>query len=80
MNGGIFNSTPISSRTSLIVKPLSAITEMPFPSFNFSINPDNLVSSTSEMEPTKSGDIKETAPFGVQAIRNLAVFSNVSKS
>ena len=31
------------------------------------------VNSTSEMEPTKTEDIKHIAPLGVQATKNLSV-------
>lgn len=58
---------------SLTVKPLSAIIEMPGLSSSFIRKLDTLVSSTSEMDPMKTGDTKLMAPFGVQAIKNFAV-------
>ena len=55
--GGILRSTPISFSWSLIVKPLSAMIEIPFFPSSFFRNPDTLVSSTSDIEPTYKGEI-----------------------
>ena len=56
-----------------MVKPRSAIIDIPdFPSI-FCRNPHVLVNSTSDIDPTYSGETYEIAPFGVQAIRNFNV-------
>ena len=74
IDGGRFNSTLRLRRTSLMVKPLSAIIEMPGLSVSFVRNPERWVSSTSEIDSTYTGDTNDIAPLGVQATRNLAVF------
>ena len=58
---------------SFIVKPLSAIIDMPGLSFNISRKPEELVNWTSVMDPTNIGDIKLMAPLGVQATKNFTV-------
>ena len=58
---------------SFIVNSLSAMIAMPGLSSMTSRKPLNLVNSTSEMEPMKTGDIKHIAPLGVQANKNLIV-------
>ena len=68
----MFNSTPTSCNMSLIVNLRSAITKIPALFCTQIKNPDTCVSSTSDIEPTYNGDMKETQPFGVQAIKNLA--------
>lgn len=73
--GGMFNSTPSLLSRSLIVNPLSAMMEIPGLFSSFVRNPETRVSSTSEMEPTYSGDMYNTAPFGVQTTRNFAVYT-----
>ena len=56
-----------------MVNPLSAITEMPsFPS-SLLQSPETFVSSTSDIEPTYTGEINVMAPLGVQATNTLAV-------
>ena len=55
---------------SFIVNPLSAMIAMPGLS---SITSRKPVNSTSEMEPTKTEDIKHIAPLGVQATKILSV-------
>ena len=56
---------------SLIVNPRSAITQTPDLSFISVKKPKTLVNSTSDIDPTYSGEIKLTHPFGVQATRNF---------
>lgn len=72
-NGGMLSSMLSLESKSLTVNPLSAIMEMPGLYSNFSKNPLNLVNSTSDTDPTKTGDIKQIAPLGLQATRNLTV-------
>ena len=57
----MFNSTPMPLSMSLIVNPLSVITEIPFFPSSFSNKPR----STSEIEPTYRGEMKDIAPLGV---------------
>ena len=68
----MFNSTLSLLSRSLIVNPLSAMIEIPGLFSSFVSNPETRVSSTSEMEPTYSGDMYDTQ-FGVQTTRNFAV-------
>ena len=72
INEGLFNSTPTSCM-SLIVNPQSAITKIPALFCTQFKNPDTPVSSRSAIEPMYNADIKVTQPFGVQAIKNLAM-------
>ena len=65
--------TPISLSMSRIVNPRSAMMDIPGLSSIVFKKPDSRVSSTSEIEPTNTGDMYEIAPLGVQATRNLEV-------
>jgi len=47
------------------------MTDIPDLPSNFVINPQILVSFTSEIDPTYKGEMYETAPFGMHAIKNL---------
>ena len=66
--GGIFNATSMLCR---IVNPPSAITDMFFLPCSLSNNPEERVSSGSDIEPTNAGDTKVIAPFDVMPIRTL---------
>ena len=50
---------------SLVVNPRSAITAIPDLLSKELNNPETQVSSTSDIEPTYNGDIKNTHPLGV---------------
>ena len=65
--------TPISFRSSPIKKPRSAMTEEPGTSISSCSNPDFWVYSMSEILAINKSEIKDTAPLGVHAIRNMAV-------
>ena len=54
-NGGMLSSMCSVESRSLMVKPLSAIIEMPGLSSSFSQNPLSFVNSTSYIEPAKTG-------------------------
>ena len=56
--GGMLSSMCSVENRSSMVKPLSAIIEMPGLSYSFSKNPLSLVNSTSDIEPTKTGGYK----------------------
>lgn len=75
LNGGIFNWQFFFNKTSLIVKPLSAIT-LSFSS-NKSIKPDDIVSSLSEVFPGQSSDTNDITPDGVIPTKNFTVVSQM---
>lgn len=47
--------------------------EIPGLSCSFVRNPETRARSTSEVEPTNSGEMYDVSPFGVQATKNLPV-------
>ena len=55
--------TPISQSMSRIVNPQSAMMDIPGLSSIIFKKPDSRVSSTSDIEPTNTGDMYEMAPF-----------------
>ena len=56
------------------VNPLSAITDMFFLLCSLGNNPEERVSSGSDIEPTNAGDAKVMAPFGVIPISVVMLF------
>ncbi len=54
-----------------MLDPLSAI--IASPTFNFSINPDCITNSLSDMEPPNNVEINENAPDGLMPANALAV-------
>ena len=71
LNGGIFNLHFFCSKTSRMVKPLSAIT-LSFSSSK-SINPDSIVIWRSDVFPGQPSETNEITPDGVIPTRNLIV-------
>lgn len=71
-NGGMFRCTPVGSKRSLIVNPLSAITTSPL-SKGKDRNPLRFTSSLSEMHPVTSGETNVNVPSGVTPIKPLNV-------
>ena len=71
-NGGILRRTPIGSRRSKIVNPLSTMITSPWEKGKLS-NPDLTVNSLSELLPAKSWEINVMWPLGAMPISALNV-------
>ena len=69
----MFKSMLSSFNISFIVNPLSAIIEIPGLSSRAVRKPLTRVSSTSDIDPTYTCDMKQIDPFGVQATKNFTV-------
>ena len=69
----MFKFIPSSFKISLIVKPCSAIIEIPGLSSSLVRKPLLRVSSITDFDPTQTGEMQHIPPFGVHTTRNLTV-------